>query len=56
MYGNLGIEAQSWDPLVNLLPLEELQDVTRRARADIARIARECKTHREFLQLAGALA
>ena len=56
MYGNLGIDARSWDPLTELLPLAELQDVTRRARADIARIAHECKPHREFLQWAGALA
>ncbi len=56
MYGNLGIEAQSWDPLTNLLPLEDLAEVTRRARADIARTARECMPHREFLGVAGALA
>ena len=37
MYGNLGIEAGSWDPLTNLLPLKDLEDVTRRARADIVR-------------------
>ena len=34
MYGNLGIDAGSWDPLANLLPLAELEDVTRRVRAD----------------------
>jgi tryptophan 7-halogenase len=56
LYGNLGIEAQSWDPLANLLPLAELEDVSRRVRADIARIARGCTPHREFLRLAGALA
>jgi tryptophan halogenase len=55
MYGNLGIEAGSWDPLTNLLPLKELEDVTRRVRADIARIARDATPHREFLKLAGAL-
>jgi tryptophan halogenase len=56
MYGNLGIEARSWDPLANLLPLPELTDVTRRVREDIARIARGCKPHRQFLEVAGALA
>jgi tryptophan halogenase len=54
MYGNLGIEAESWDPLVNLLPLKDLEEVTRRARKDIARTARGCTPHREFLKLAGA--
>ena len=56
MYGNLGVDAGSWDPLTNLVPLEELQEVTRRARTDIARIAAGCTPHREFLKLAGALA
>jgi len=55
MYGNLGIEAASWDPLTDLLPLPELEDVTRRVREDIARIARGATPHREFLKLAGAL-
>jgi tryptophan halogenase len=55
MYGNLGIEAASWDPLTDLLPLPELEDVTRRVREDIARIARGATPHREFLRLAGAL-
>jgi tryptophan halogenase len=55
MYGNLGIEAESWDPLTNLLPLPELEEVTRRVRADIARNARAATPHREFLRLAGAL-
>ena len=56
MYANFGIEPQSWDPLANLLPIEDLKDVTRRLRSDIAAIAREGSTHREFLRLAGALA
>jgi tryptophan 7-halogenase len=56
MYGNLGIEAQSWDPLANLLPLGELAEVTRRVREDIVRTARGARPHREFLKLAGALA
>jgi tryptophan halogenase len=56
MYGNLGVDAASWDPMTNLLPLPELQDVTRRVREDIVRIARGCTPHREFLRLAGALA
>ncbi len=56
MYGNLGIEAGSWDPLTNLLPLPELENVTRRVREDIARVARGAAQHREFLGLAGALA
>jgi len=56
MYGNLGIEAASWDPLTNLLPLPELENVTRRVRDDIARVARGAAQHREFLGLAGALA
>ncbi len=55
MYGNLGIDAESWDPLTNLLPLKDLEEVTRRARADIAVTARGCTPHREFLRLAGAL-
>ncbi|HTU65441.1 MAG TPA: tryptophan halogenase family protein [Steroidobacteraceae bacterium] len=56
LYGNLGIDAGSWDPLTNLLPLAELAEVTRRVREDIARTARQAKPHREFLRLAGALA
>jgi tryptophan halogenase len=56
MYGNLGIEAASWDPLTNLLPLADLAEVTRRARDDIARTAGGCTPHLEFLKLAGALA
>jgi len=56
MYGNFGIEAQSWDPLANLLPLAELDEVTRRVREDIARTACGARPHREFLKLAGALA
>jgi tryptophan 7-halogenase len=56
MYGNFGIDADSWDPLANLLPLEELAEVTRRVRADIARTARGATPHREFLERAGALA
>ena len=56
MYGNFGIEAGSWDPLTNLLPLKDLEEVTRRVRADIARMAREAMPHREFLGAAGALA
>jgi tryptophan halogenase len=56
MYGNFGIDARSWDPLANLLPLNELQDVALRVRQDIANIARGATPHREFLKLAGALA
>jgi tryptophan 7-halogenase len=56
MYGNFGIEAGSWDPLANLLPLAEVAEVTRRVRADIAGTARTATPHREFLKLAGALA
>ena len=56
MYGNLGIEAGSWDPLTDLLPLNELDDIARRVRADIATIARSAIPHREFLKQAGALA
>ena len=56
MYGNLGIDAESWDPLTNLIPLPELEDVTRRVRDDIVRIARGAMPHREFLKQAGALA
>ena len=55
MYGNFGIDARSWDPLANLLPLPDLEEVTRRVREDIARIARGATPHREFLKLAGAL-
>ena len=56
MYGNLGIEAGSWDPLTDLLPLNELEDIARRVRADIVTIARGAIPHREFLRQAGALA
>jgi tryptophan halogenase len=56
MFGNLRIEARSWDPLTNLLPLPDLVEVTRRVRADIAGTAAAATPHREFLQLAGALA
>ncbi len=56
MFGNFGIEAGSWDPLANLLPLPDLQEVTRRVREDIRRVASGCMTHREFLAKAGALA
>jgi tryptophan 7-halogenase len=56
MYGNLGIDAGSWDPLANLVPLHELAEVTRRVRDDISRIARAATPHKEFLRLAGALA
>jgi len=56
MYGNLGIDTDSWDPLTNLVPLPELAEVTRRVRADISRIARAATPHKEFLRLAGALA
>lgn len=56
MFGNFGIDARAWDPLTGLLPLADLEDVTRRVRADIARIAQGATPHREFLRLAGALA
>jgi tryptophan halogenase len=56
MYGNFGIEAQSCDPLANLLPLGDLHEGTRRARADITRTALAATPHREFLTPAGALA
>ena len=56
MYGNLGIDAESWDPLTNLLPLKDLEDVTRRVREDVARIAQGSLPHRDFLRQAGALA
>jgi tryptophan 7-halogenase len=56
MYGNFGVDAGSWDPLTNLIPLPELAEVTRRVRADIVRMAREATPHREFLKIAGALA
>ena len=56
MYGNLGIDAGSWDPLTNLLPIKDLEDVTRRVREDISRIAGGAMRHREFLQKANAWA
>jgi tryptophan halogenase len=56
MYGNFGIDAASWDPLTNLLPIKDLEEVTRRVRADIARMSRDAIPHREFLRAAGALA
>ena len=46
----------SWDPLADLLPIPDLQEVTRHIRADIVRIARGATPHREFLGLAAALA
>ena len=54
MYGNFGIEAASWDPLANLVPLPELAEVMHRVRGDIARMARAATPHREFLRAAGA--
>jgi tryptophan halogenase len=56
MFGNLGIDTESWDPLTNLLPVKDLEDVTRRVRDDIVRIARGALPHREFLKQADALA
>jgi tryptophan halogenase len=56
MYDNFGIEARAWDPLTNLLDIEELKNLTRRLRTDIAAMAREGSPHREFLRLSGALA
>ena len=56
MYANLGIDARAWDPLADLLPIDELREVTRRLCTDIAAMAREATPHREFLRLAGALA
>ena len=56
MYANLGIEARAWDPLVNLLDIGDLKNLTRQMRADIAARAREGAPHREFLRIAGALA
>ena len=56
MFGNLGIDAGSWDPLTNLLPLNELDDIARRVRADIVKIAHSATPHREFLKQAGAFA
>lgn len=56
MYANFGIEARGWDPLTDLLPLEELREVTRRLRADIVALALEGSPHRDFLRIRGALA
>jgi len=56
MYANFGIEPRSWDPMTSLLPLEELKELTRRLRADIATMASEGSPHRDFLRLKGALA
>jgi tryptophan halogenase len=56
MYGNFGIDAGSWDPLTNLVPLAELDEVTRRVRGDISRNALAATPHRRFLDIAGALA
>jgi hypothetical protein len=56
MYANFGIEARNWDPLAELLDLNELKNLTRRMRPDIAALAREGSPHREFLRLSGALA
>ncbi len=56
LYANFGVEARSWDPLTNLLALDDLKELTRRLRGDIAAIAHEGSPHREFLRLAGALA
>ncbi|MEP6886099.1 MAG: tryptophan halogenase family protein [Gammaproteobacteria bacterium] len=56
MYGNFGIDACGWDPLTDLLDLEELKNLTRQLRTDIAAMAREGSPHSVFLRLAGALA
>lgn len=56
MYANLGIEARAWDPLTNLLKIEELKELSQRLRIDISAMAREGSPHREFLRLAGAWA
>jgi hypothetical protein len=56
MYANFGIEAGNWDPFADLLDLEELKNLTRRMRADLAALAREGSPHLEFLRLSGALA
>jgi tryptophan halogenase len=56
MYANFGIEARGLDPYTSLLGLEELKEVMRRVRADIAAMAGEGSPHREFLRLKGALA
>ncbi len=48
MYSNFGIEARHGDPFTDLLDLEELKDLARRMRADIAAQAREGSPHREF--------
>ena len=50
------MDAASWSPLTNLLPMKDLEEVTRRVREDIARIAHGATPHREFLRQAGALA
>ncbi len=54
MYDNLGIDAESWDPLANLPPLRDLEEGACRAREDIVRTARGCTPHRDFLRLADA--
>lgn len=56
MYANFGIEARNWDPLAESIDLDELKNLTRRLRPDIAALAREGSPHREFLRLKGALA
>jgi len=56
MYSNFGIEARSWDPLAELIELDELKRLTGRVRPEIAALAREGSPHREFLRLNGALA
>ena len=56
MYANFGIEARNWDPLAELIDLDELKNLTRRLRPDIAALACEGSPHREFLRLKGALA
>ena len=56
MYANFGIDARNWDPLAELIDLDELKNLMRRLRPDIAALAREGSPHREFLRLKGALA
>jgi tryptophan halogenase len=56
MYANFGVEARRWDPLTDLIDVDELRNLARRVRAEIQARAREGSPHREFLKLKGALA
>jgi tryptophan halogenase len=56
MYSNLGIEARTWDPLAELVKLEDLKRLAGHMRPDISALAEQGMTHGDFLRSKGALA